>query len=101
MVIAFRSKKKGEQAYEYATCFICHQTGHLAKACPDNPRGLYPKGGGCRFCGSVEHLKNDCPRKLQKDAKSEVRVGRTTFGDSLEDVPGKYPRIKSKSTKFH
>ena len=29
--------------------FNCLQTGHLAKACPDNPRGLYPKGGGCRF----------------------------------------------------
>lgn len=45
------------------------ETGHLAKACPDNPRGLYPKGGGCRFCGSVEHLKSDCPRKAQKDAR--------------------------------
>ena len=37
------------------------------KACPDNPKGLYPKGGGCKFCGSVEHLKADCTRKAQKD----------------------------------
>jgi hypothetical protein len=89
VLLLYRSKKKGEQAYEFATCFICKQSGHLAKACPDNPRGLYPKGGGCRFCGSVEHLKNDCPRKIQKDSKIEVRVGRNRFGDSLEDVPGK------------
>merc|ERR1712236_88882 len=55
-----------------------------AKTCPDNPRGLYPKGGGCVFCGSVEHLKRDCPRKVEKDMKQGVRVG--MIGDSsLED----------------
>ena len=54
----------------------------------DNPRGLYPKGGGCRFCGSVEHLKNDCVRKVQKDGKAEIRVARNTFGDSLEEEHG-------------
>jgi zinc finger CCHC domain-containing protein 9 len=60
----------------------------LAKSCPDNPRGLYPKGGGCGFCGSVEHLKNDCARKIEKDAKTEMRVGRSSFGMSIEDEPG-------------
>merc|ERR1712179_41077 len=65
-------------------CFKCKQEGHLAKTCPDNPRGLYPKGGGCVFCGSVEHLKRDCPRKVEKDMKQGVRVG--MIGDSsLED----------------
>lgn len=67
-------------------CFICKQEGHLAKACPDNPKGLYPKGGGCIFCGSVEHLKRDCPRKKEKDAKNYVTVG--TIGGSLEVEPG-------------
>jgi hypothetical protein len=38
-----RSTLKREQAYRYAVCFICKESGHLAKACPDNPRGLYPK----------------------------------------------------------
>ena len=47
----------------------------MAKACPDNPKGLYPNGGGCVFCGSVEHLKRDCPRKLEKDLKSGVKLG--------------------------
>ena len=36
------------------------------------------------FCGSVEHLKRDCPRKVEKDVKQGVRVG--VMGDTgLED----------------
>ena len=58
----------------------------MAKACPDNPRGLYPKGGGCRFCGSVEHLKSDCPRKMAKDERDEVKVNVIKAGDALEDL---------------
>jgi len=85
------SKRKGKDAYAFATCFICKETGHLAKSCPDNPRGLYPKGGGCRFCGSVEHLKADCSRKIQKDEKLEVKVGMMSNGgggggNSLEEI---------------
>merc|ERR1711892_341157 len=80
-----KSKLKRENAYRFAVCFICKQEGHLAKACPDNPKGLYPKGGGCVFCGSVEHLKRDCPRKVEKDMKQGVRVG--VIGDNnLEEV---------------
>ncbi len=30
--------------YAYATCFICGETGHLSRMCPDNPRGIYPEG---------------------------------------------------------
>jgi len=80
-----KSKKTREDAYNFATCFICKQDGHLAKTCPDNPRGLYPKGGGCVFCGSVEHLKRDCQRKVQKDMRSGLVVG--TISDNLEDEP--------------
>jgi len=75
-----KSKLRRENAYRFAVCFICKQEGHLAKTCPDNPKGLYPKGGGCVFCGSVEHLKRDCPRKVEKDLKQGVRVG--TIGDT-------------------
>ena len=30
--------------FPYAKCFICGEIGHLTRSCPDNPRGLYPRG---------------------------------------------------------
>lgn len=36
--------------------------GHISRQCPDNPRGIYPKGGACKECGDVTHLKKDCPK---------------------------------------
>ncbi|XP_074993090.1 zinc finger CCHC domain-containing protein 9 isoform X1 [Calonectris borealis] len=50
-------------AFPYAKCFICGEMGHLSRSCPDNPKGLYAEGGGCRLCGSVEHFRKDCPEK--------------------------------------
>ena len=93
-----KSKLKRENAYRFAVCFICKQEGHLAKACPDNPKGLYPNGGGCVFCGSVEHLKRDCPRKVEKDVKQGVRVGMMD-SQSLEDEPQLGGNIFSKKIK--
>jgi len=106
-----KSKLKRENAYRFAVCFICKEEGHLAKACPDNPKGLYPKGGGCVFCGSVEHLKRDCERKVQKDLKQGVRVDTIGSDRGLEDEPVfesagqvkkkmKMMKIKEKKTKI-
>ena len=66
-----KSKRKGADAYAFATCFICKETGHLAKSCPDNPRGLYPKGGGCRFVNRP-HNYPICPTLLRD---SEIQIG--------------------------
>merc|ERR1711874_725867 len=93
-----KSKLKGENAFRFAVCFICKEQGHLAKACPDNPKGLYPNGGGCVFCGSVEHLKRDCPRKVEKDVKQGVRVGMMD-GQGLEEEPLLGGNIFSKKIK--
>jgi len=95
-----KSKLKGENAFRFAVCFICKEQGHLAKACPDNPKGLYPNGGGCVFCGSVEHLKADCIRKVEKDQKSTVWAD--TIGDNIEeerDISAKKPTKKIKEKK--
>lgn len=35
----------------YAKCYVCQKSGHLAGTCPENDRGIYPDGGGCKLCG--------------------------------------------------
>ncbi|XP_029860269.1 zinc finger CCHC domain-containing protein 9 [Aquila chrysaetos chrysaetos] len=68
-------------AFPYAKCFICGEMGHLSRSCPDNPKGLYAEGGGCRLCGSVEHFRKDCPEKQNAD---QVTVGRWATGMSAD-----------------
>ncbi|XP_065218319.1 zinc finger CCHC domain-containing protein 9-like [Planococcus citri] len=75
---------KGD-VYKHATCFICKQEGHISKQCPDNPRGLYPEGGGCRVCGDVTHLKKDCP-KMSKRKKQDYEVTIKTMNSRVSDA---------------
>lgn len=56
---------KGD-SFAYATCFICGKQGHWSRLCPENPNGLYPNGGCCNECGSVQHFKRDCPTLMKK-----------------------------------
>lgn len=35
--------------FPFAKCFICQEMGHLSKSCPENPRGLYPRGNDFKF----------------------------------------------------
>lgn len=83
-------KKKSKDAlgteFPFAKCFICGENGHIAKACPDNPKGLYPNGGGCKMCGSVEHFRRDCPQ-LQKQSKGSS-TGK--FVHSTKNTKGHY-----------
>ncbi|XP_077593990.1 zinc finger CCHC domain-containing protein 9 [Stigmatopora nigra] len=60
--------------YPYAKCFICSQTGHLSRSCPDNPKGLYVQGGGCRICESVEHFQKDCPQRQASAENSALTL---------------------------
>ncbi|XP_017880134.1 splicing regulatory glutamine/lysine-rich protein 1-like [Ceratina calcarata] len=73
--------------FRYATCFICREQGHIAKQCPDNPRGVYPQGGACKVCGDVTHLKKDCPDLIREKEETAVTVDTIANGnlESLEE----------------
>ncbi|KAI9503292.1 hypothetical protein BX070DRAFT_183641, partial [Coemansia spiralis] len=51
---------KPGSTFPYATCYVCKERGHLASMCQKNEKGLYPNGGGCKYCGSTKHLVKDC-----------------------------------------
>ncbi|ODN04536.1 Zinc finger CCHC domain-containing protein 9 [Orchesella cincta] len=55
-----KCRRQGEN-FEFAKCFICSGSGHIARQCPQNSNGIYPSGGSCGECGSSTHLKKDCP----------------------------------------
>lgn len=66
--------RKDIKGFPHAKCFICNETGHLSRACPDNPRGLYPNGGCCKECGSVEHFAKDCPTKVKQKQNQSIKL---------------------------
>jgi zinc finger CCHC domain-containing protein 9 len=71
------------QDFRYAECFVCKEQGHIARQCPDNPRGLYPKGGACKVCGDVTHLKKDCPDLIKEKEQQTMTLG-TLDNSSLD-----------------
>lgn len=73
------------QDFRFAKCFVCNEQGHISRQCPDNPKGLYPKGGACRECGNVTHLKKDCPTLLKTKEETAIRL-QTLDSKSLEKL---------------
>jgi len=87
--------------FPYAKCFICKETGHLSKQCPDNARGLYPYGGCCNECGSVEHFRKDCTELMKKKGMEDLSVTSLSknfyqSADAEESLIRK-PKIKKQS----
>lgn len=78
-------------------CFICGSKDHRALQCPSNPRGLYPDGGGCKFCGDVTHLYMACPKKLGKEETVEEGEVCATF-NPMENTETLYQSNISKPT---
>jgi zinc finger CCHC domain-containing protein 9 len=84
----------------FADCYVCNGSGHLASSCPMSDKGLYPRGGSCRECGSVDHLAVGCPEKKNgevggkgrpsddddDDAKSVDSVNSVTIDRYLEET---------------
>lgn len=92
----FECKVQRDKEFRFATCFICKEAGHIARQCPDNPKGLYPNGGCCKLCGDVTHLRKDCP--TVKDKKEETSIKLQTL-DNAENIEGIDQKFKSSPTE--
>lgn len=81
---------KSSASLPFARCFICNEIGHLSSACEKNEKGLYPNGGGCRFCGSKTHFISDCDVKKGKkstssDNQNEIVLGKINMYQGGDD----------------
>ncbi|XP_045774892.1 transcriptional regulator ATRX homolog [Maniola jurtina] len=81
----FECKVQRDKEFRFATCFICKEAGHIARQCPDNPKGLYPNGGCCKLCGDVTHLRKDCPTVNEKKESTSIKL-QTLTDDNIEDI---------------
>lgn len=68
--------------------FFVGRWGHLSQSCPDNPKELYGDGCSCKLCGSVEHLKKDCPKHSDRMATiGRWAKGMGTDYEEILDAP--------------
>lgn len=82
----FECKVQRDKEFRFATCFICKEQGHIARQCPDNPKGLYPNGGCCKICGDVTHMKKDCPTMNNQKEETAVKLQTLDTADNVEEI---------------
>ncbi|CAH0400983.1 unnamed protein product [Chilo suppressalis] len=92
----FECKVQKDMEFKFATCFICRQPGHIARQCPDNPKGLYPNGGGCKLCGDVTHLRKDCPTANTTKAETSIKLQTLDSDNNIEDI-GQQGTVKTQT----
>jgi zinc finger CCHC domain-containing protein 9 len=79
----------------FATCFLCHEKGHLVSGCPQNKRGIYVNGGSCRECGSQQHRVTECPEKKKKKAAQKNGTGENDDdSDNIAELLERDERLK-------
>lgn len=91
-----RCRRTDIEGFPHAKCFICNETGHLSRACPDNPRGLYPNGGCCKECGSVEHFAKDCTKKQKNVENTTIKLKTLSEVKGIDDdgfIPDKKKKV--------
>lgn len=92
--VSFRCHIKTSE-YPFAKCFVCHNTGHISRNCPENKHGVYPKGGKCNLCGSIYHLRKDCPKSMKK---GEVEITACTINE-FRSIDEEVEEMESKPVK--
>lgn len=83
----FDCKVSRGQDFRHAVCFVCKEQGHIARQCPLNPQGQYPRGGSCHFCGEVTHLRKDCPKAKEEQDSANNAMNKFTTNDLEEAKP--------------
>lgn len=65
----FRRIKRAEERTASMRCYVCRESGHSAKDCPQNVGGATGKDtvGICFRCGSTEHTLAKCRRTVKGD----------------------------------
>ncbi|KAN0060077.1 hypothetical protein ACQY0O_008050 [Thecaphora frezii] len=92
-----QAPKVGEEL-PFATCFVCGKRGHLSSKCPNNNgRGVYPEGGCCKLCSSVDHLARDCPLALSRQDK----LGNNAAVETAGLIDAAAPASNPEEDHFH